>query len=87
MASVLGDTKSVSVIVSYFKKKKVVSISFSDLRWKQIRGDDDLVAYRVLQYLRARFLNHVGVWSSHKYFLCVHGYVFYTGAYLVLRLS
>lgn len=43
------------------------------------------MAHCVLEYLRARFLNHVGVSSSHKYFLCVHGYIFYAGAYLLSR--
>lgn len=62
----------------FVPKKKNWFIPFSHLGWKRIGGgDDDLVPHGVLEYLRARFLNHVGVSSSHKYFLCVRVYLLY----------
>lgn len=52
-------------------KKKCPSLSRIPGGNKSGGGDDLVARPGVLEYLRARFLSHVGVSSSHKYFLCV----------------
>lgn len=52
-----------------FKKQIHVHL-FLGSSAETVQGGDHRV-HCVLEILRGRFLNHVGVSSSHKYFLCV----------------